>query len=72
MSELCLGVAPSLDSTKGLEEGRVMLDQSLDFMTYLFPLHILLTWASWSQWSVSSSCLLRCPEQPGQWAYNWR
>lgn len=39
MSELCLGVAPSLDSTKGLEEGRVMLDQSLDFMTYLFPLH---------------------------------
>lgn len=47
MSELCLRGALRLDSTKGLEKERIVLAQSLGFMTYLLPLHILLTLVSW-------------------------
>lgn len=66
MSELCLRGALKLDSTKGLEEERIVLDLSLDFMSYLLPLYILLTLASWSHWGVGFGCPLRYPKQAGQ------
>lgn len=65
MSELCLRGALRLDSTRGLEKERIVLDPSLDFMIYLLPLHMLLTLVSWSQ-SVGFGCPLRCPERADQ------
>lgn len=63
MSELCLRGALRLDSTKGLEKERTVLDPSLDFMAYLLPLHMLLTLVSWSRWGVGFGCPLRCQSE---------
>lgn len=63
MSELCLRGALRLDSTKGLEKERTVLGPSLDFMTYLLPLHVLLTLVSWSRWGVGFSGPLRCQSE---------
>lgn len=62
MSEFYLRGALRVNLTKGLEEGRLVLDQSLDFMAYLLPLHILSTLVSWSHWGVSFGCPSRYPK----------
>ena len=75
MPKCVLGGALWFNSTKGLEEARMVLALPTCtvaiFITYSHPL-ILLTSVSWSFWGVGYGCPLRCPELAGQWAYRWR